>query len=253
MRKSLLVLVLFLCSCVGIRAPYEFDYKEVEVDGFTIASWQKITDKTKGYKVYIEGDGASFNAHGMPTNDPTPRGKLLREIAFGDENVNVIYLARPCQFIIGGMCSQRHWTTARFASEVIRAQGDAIASIVGKNEVILVGFSGGAQVAGLVASLRKDLNIKKVITIAGNLDHLAWTTYHKLPSLNESLNLSDYKDVFFEFEQMHFVGSQDDVIVPNLVYDFVKKAKSGKIEVVEVEEATHNLGWESIYDTVRRQ
>ena len=143
MRKSLLVLVLFLCSCVGIRVPYEYDYKEVEVDGFTIASWQKITDKTKGYKVYIEGDGASFNAYGMPTNDPTPRGKLLREIAFGDENVNVIYLARPCQFIMGGICSQRYWTTARFASEVIRAQGDAIASIVGKNEVVLVGFQVG--------------------------------------------------------------------------------------------------------------
>jgi hypothetical protein len=104
-----------------------------------------------------------------------------------------------------------------------------------------------------VASLRKDLNIKKVITIAGNLDHLAWTTYHKLPSLNESLNLGDYKDIFFEFEQMHFVGSQDDVIAPNLVYDFVKNVKSDKIELIEVEEATHNLGWESIYDTVRRQ
>ena len=253
MRKYLIVLVLLVCSCAGGRIPDDFCYKEIDVDGFVIASWQKITDKTKNYKVYIEGDGASFNAYGYPTKNPTPKGKLLRESAFGDENANVIYLARPCQFVMGGICSQRHWTTARFASEIIRAQGDAIASIVGKKEVVLVGFSGGAQVAGLVASLRKDLNIKKVITIAGNLDHLAWTRFHNLPSLNESMSLSDYKDIFFEFEQMHFIGSNDEVIVPSLVYDFVKDAKSDKIEVIEVNSATHNSGWESVYDIIRSQ
>ena len=253
MRKYLMVLVLFVCSCVGVRIPDEFCYKEIDVDGLVIASWQKITDKTKNYKVYIEGDGSSFNAYGYPTKNPTPKGKLLREIAFGDENANVIYLARPCQFVMSGICSQRHWTTARFASEIIRAQGDAIASIVGKEDVVLVGFSGGAQVAGLIASLRKDIKVKKVITIAGNLDHLAWTRFHNLPALNESMNLGDYKDVFWEVEQVHFVGTKDEVIVPSLVYDFVRGAKSDKIEVIEVNGATHNLGWESVYEVIRKQ
>lgn len=253
MRKIWFVFLLFLCSCTTIKVPENFVYKEIEVDDFVIASWQKITDETKGYKVYIEGDGASFNAYGMPTRNPTPRGTLLREIAFGDDNYNVVYMARVCQFVMKGICSQRHWTTARFAREVIKAQGDAISKIVGENEVVLVGFSGGAQVSGLVSVLRKDIDVKKIITIAGNLDHLAWTNYHKLPSLSESMNLADYKDNFLEFNQMHFVGLRDEIIAPSLIYDFVGANESSDIKIIEVEGATHGSGWESVYDIIRKQ
>ncbi|MBR2299926.1 MAG: hypothetical protein IJ870_05075 [Alphaproteobacteria bacterium] len=78
---------------------------------FKIASWQKITDKNAPYKIYIEGDGFAFNAHGSPTTNPTPKNTFLRQIAFNDPSKNVVYLARPCQYV---------------------------------NDVIWVGFSGGA-------------------------------------------------------------------------------------------------------------
>ncbi|MDD7312777.1 MAG: alpha/beta hydrolase, partial [bacterium] len=64
-----------------------------------MASWQKITHPTAPYKIYIEGDGHAFNAHGQPTGNPTPKGTLVRELAFGDNHENVIYLARPCQYV----------------------------------------------------------------------------------------------------------------------------------------------------------
>lgn len=198
------------------------------------------------YKIYIEGDGYAFDRHGKPTQDPTPKGTLVRELAFGDNSPNVIYLARPCQYVKSPICSKRHWTTARFAPEIINAEYETIKQIAGNHPVILIGFSGGAQIAGLVATAKPGLNVKKIITIAGNLDHLSWTQYHNLPPLNESMDLESYRKQFAEVPQVHYVSSDDKVIPPVLVREFVGNDDL----VVEVDRANHNEDWESIYNKV---
>lgn len=243
---KVLITLLFLAGCSTITAPANFVYKEIETRDFTIATWQKITNSHAVYKIYIEGDGYAFNAHGKATQDPTPHGTLVRELAFGDNSPNVIYLACPCQYVKSPICSQRHWTTARFASEIINAEYEAIKNIAGNNPVILVGFSGGAQVAGLVAIAKPELNIKKIITIAGNLDHLAWTQYHNLPPLNESMNLESYRKQFAKIPQIHYVGSNDEVMPPILVREFIKNDDL----IIEVSGANHNEGWGKIYNKV---
>lgn len=248
MLKALIILF-FVAGCTAIKAPTDFVYKEIPTRDFTLASWQKITEPSGTYKIYIEGDGYAFNAHGRATQDPTPKGILMRELAFGDDSPNVVYLARPCQYIKSPICSKRHWTTARFAPEVINAEYAAVKQIVGDNPVILIGFSGGAQVAGLIASAKPGLNVKKVITIAGNLDHLAWTQYLNLPPLNESMNLKSYHKQFARIPQIHYVGSNDEVVPPLLVRDFVGK----DTRVFEVRGATHNSGWEEIYFQIRNE
>ena len=121
--------------CTTIKVPAEFVYKEVETRNFTLASWQKVTNPAAPYKIYIEGDGYAFNARGKATQDQTPRGTLVRELAFGDDSPNVIYFARPCQYIKSPICSKRHWTTARFALEVINAEYEAIKNIADNNPV----------------------------------------------------------------------------------------------------------------------
>lgn len=245
----ILIILLLLSGCAAIKAPADFVYKEIPTRDFTLASWQKITNPSGVYKIYIEGDGYAFNAHGRATQDPTPRGTLVRELAFGDDSPNVVYLARPCQYVTSPICSKRHWTTARFAPEVINAEYEAIKQIAGDNPVVLIGFSGGAQVAGLIAAAKPGLNVKKIITIAGNLDHLAWTQYHNLPLLNESMNLESYRKQFAKIPQIHYVGSDDEVMPPALVREFV--GKSGNI--IEVRGATHNSGWEEIYPEIRNE
>ena len=245
MIKALITL-LFLTGCTTIRGPAVFVYKEVETRDFTLASWQKVTNPAASYKIYIEGDGYAFNARGKATQDPSPRGTLVRELAFGDNSPNVIYLARPCQYIKSPICSKRHWTTARFAPEVINAEYEVIKNIVANNPVILIGFSGGAQIAGLAATAKPGLNVKKVITIAGNLDHLAWTQYHNLPPLNESMNLESYRKQFAKIPQIHYVGSNDEDMPPILAREFVRKDDL----IIEVDGASHNEGWGKIYNKV---
>lgn len=243
---KLIGILLLLAGCTSVAVPSDYVYKEVKTRDFTIATWQKITSSQAVYKVYIEGDGYAFNSHGKPTQDPTPKGTFVRKLAFGDNSPNVIYLARPCQYIKSPICSKRHWTTARFAPEIINAEFDAINQIVGDNQVVLIGFSGGAQIAGLIATAKYGLNVKKIITVAGNLDHLSWTQYHNLPPLNETMNLESYRKQFANIPQIHYVGTNDRVIPPILVKEFI----GNNDLIVEVDGASHNEGWESIYQAV---
>lgn len=151
MKKILAFCVLIISGCQSIQPPKEFVYKEINTHQFKLASWQKITDNNADYRIYIEGDGYAFNANGQPSRNPTPHGELVRELSFNDTALNVIYLARPCQFVKENACRVEYWTTKRFAPEVIEAEYEAIKKIVGNKNITLIGFSGGAQIAGLLA------------------------------------------------------------------------------------------------------
>ena len=245
LKKVVIATVLLVCGCTSLQIPDNFSYKEISAGDFKLASWQKITNGQAPVKIYIEGDGHSFDVYGQPTNNPTPKGTLLRKIAFNDDNPNVVYLARPCQFVKDDKCIQKYWTTARFSPEVIQAEASAVRKIAKGRSVILIGFSGGAQIAGLIAVLNTDISVKKLVTIGGNLDHKAWTAYHDLPYLRDSLNLASYRDKYLQIPQVHFIGAKDEIIPPALVKKFAHAE-----DIKEVKKAQHNKGWESIYPLI---
>ena len=240
---------LLLVGCTSITPPDDFVYKEIPTSTFKFATWQKITNPSAPVKVYIEGDGAAFRADGRISSDPTPRSTLVRELAFGDNHENVVYMARACQFVKDEMCAPKYWSDARFAPEIITAQYQALKQTAHDRPLILVGFSGGAQVAGLLAVKYSDLRIKKIITIAGNLDHKAWTDYHNLPPLLQSLDLKQYQKQYALLAQIHYVGEQDDNIIPELTTNFV----ANKNSIIYVKKANHNRGWQSVYEKIRAE
>lgn len=104
--KYFLFFVLFLAGCRGITPPPEFTVQTVQTHTFSLAAWSKLQAPGEPVKIYIEGDGRAFDIDGQPTSDPTPRGTMLREIAFGDTHPNVVYLGRPCQFVTNSACRQ---------------------------------------------------------------------------------------------------------------------------------------------------
>ncbi len=115
-----------MCGCRGVVAPDSFTYKEIQTDSYRLASRQKIADKKAPVRIYIEGDGYAFNHLGQPTTNPTPRGTFLRKIAFNDPNANIVYLARPCQFVEDRLCTQKDWTTGRFSQDIVNSTTQAI-------------------------------------------------------------------------------------------------------------------------------
>jgi pimeloyl-ACP methyl ester carboxylesterase len=249
MLKILFAICFFITACSAVTPPDNFVYEEIQTSTFKIAVWHKITNPQAPLKVYIEGDGAAFRANGKISANPTPHGTLVRQLAFGDDHENVVYLARPCQFVQDSMCAQKYWSTARFAPEIIAAEYEALQKIGGNYPLTLVGFSGGAQIAGLLAVKYSDLNVKKLITIAGNLDHTAWTTYHHLPPLTFSEDLKNYRQQYLSFQQVHYIGKKDDNVLPFITENFV----GDKNRLIYIENASHNAGWQTAYGQIQAQ
>jgi pimeloyl-ACP methyl ester carboxylesterase len=208
MKRYLFISLFFLISCATLKVPQEFIYAPIQANNYVLVSWQKITDKEAPIYIYIEGDGNAFNYQGMPNKNPTPKSKFLRTMAFNDDNANVVYLARPCQFIKSDTCSVQDWTVGRFSEEIVEDTAFAIKQIAQEKEIILVGYSGGALLSGLIISRHPEMKINKWITIAGLLNHKDWTQYYGDMPLNLSLDL----DTLPQIEQQHFVGGKDKVI-----------------------------------------
>ncbi len=242
MKKIIIAFLFIISGCASkIEVPASFTYKEIQTDGFRLASWQKIEQPNKPFYIFIEGDGHSFTSRGRPTSNPTPRGGTLRKIAFTSTQANVVYLGRPCQFVTDETCVQTDWTTARFSQKAVDSTAQAIKSITNQ-PVTLIGFSGGAQIAGLVAVLNPEIKIKKLISIAGNLDHEAWVKKKKLIPLKDSISLADYRKQYLKFPQLHYVGEKDTVIPKEITYDFVDNENL----IILYPEASHGYGWDKV-------
>ncbi|WP_413853763.1 hypothetical protein [Candidatus Ruminimicrobium bovinum] len=224
MNKKFLLFFIFIffvsCGLKQIKTPENFVYIPIQTKNYTIASWQKITDKHKPIKIYVEGDGNAYTAKGYPTNDPTPKNSVLQKIAFEDDYENIMYLARPCQFIKDKNCNQTDWTTGRFSQKTVDNMFEAIKKISGNNEIILIGYSGGALLTGLIINQYKNnLNVTEWITIAGLLNHKDWTTYCDLIPLKDSLDLEEIPNI----KQKHFLCKKDKVIPNELTLRRVDK------------------------------
>jgi dienelactone hydrolase len=165
--------------------------------------------------IYIEGDGLAWLNSSTPSDDPTPMDPLALKLALRDDAPSA-YLARPCQYAADDRkksCAQKYWTHSRFSEEVIQSGNQAIDQIKHKfaaKKLVLVGYSGGGAVAALIAARR--LDVARLITIAGNIDHLAWTRKYHLSPLSGSLNPADEWIYLQHIPQTHFIGGKDEVI-----------------------------------------
>lgn len=221
--------------------------------GLTLSGWLRAGDNGP-LVVYIEGDGYAWATRTAPSRDPTPRDPVALRLAVRDGSARVLYLARPCQYV-GGVnapgCQTSYWTTQRFAPDLIDAMDqalDAAKSDSGASRLVLVGYSGGAATALLLAARRMD--VAGLITVAGVLDHQAWTDLHGVTPLSGSLNPIDVVDAVIHLPQLHIAGSDDRVVPPALVSSFA--ARSGSVVVI-VPGMTHQGDWSSVWPELRAQ
>lgn len=246
MKRIAVILATLLIGACSYRNPVsDMNFQTTTAPPYVIANWYKMEQPGQTLKIYIEGDGHAFDAHGQPTDNPTPHGLFMRELAAGDPSPNVVYLARPCQYLKPG-CSQHDWTTGRFSRPIIDSMDTTVRSLMKKartNKVILIGFSGGAQVAGLIA-VRHPEQVVRLITISGVLDHRAWTSYHGDEPLTDSLNLKDFQSLLKRIPQTHYAGEKDTVVPTQLIQDFAGESVS------VVPGATHGDGYDSVFSQI---
>jgi dienelactone hydrolase len=236
-----------------LASSHHWQAELIQTSHFELLSYQpKQHDKKRLLTVYIEGDGLAWLTKNTVSIDPTPINPTGLKLALSHPQGNTVYLARPCQYTGGSKarnCNKHYWTDSRFAEEVIASINEAINSLkaeFGAEQLQLVGYSGGGAVAALVAARRDD--VIKLITVAGNLNHRAWTSYHNISPLTGSLNPADYPQPLASIEQVHFVGANDKNIPPFLAQQFVASLPSTMhANVVIVPNQEHGCCWDEIW------
>ncbi len=222
--------------------------KNIETDNFNIFSFQNVSQTCENINIYIEGDGLAWISRNRISSDPTPVNPVGLKLMNIDQSSCKIYLARPCQYISSKNCEKKYWTSHRFNGKIIDSYVEALDSI--KNEhknkyFTLIGYSGGGAVALLTASQRDD--IKKIVTVAGNIDIEKWIKIHSITPLRGSLNPANYSEKLKDTRQYHLIG-KDDHIVPKEVFLSYQNRFENKSNInYKLYDATHTENWEKSY------
>lgn len=197
--------------------------------------------------VYIEGDGHAFARRDTPSADPTPSDPLGLALATRDPRQDVLYLARPGQYLPPealAACNPLWWTLARYAPEVIEASSRAIDQAktwCNADRLRLVGYSGGGALAVLIAAERND--VVALDTVAANLDTDAWTALHGVTPLSLSRNPADAAAAVANIPQTHSVGAEDTLTPPSLCRRFLSRMPAGSpARCLILPHAAHHAG-----------
>jgi len=221
--------------------------------GLDVMAWVK-PDLQPGQPltVYIEGDGLAWLTATLPSADPTPITPVALQLAVAQPGGNAAYLGRPCQYVKDARCAPILWTSQRFAPPIIDSMNHALDVLIeqaGTQGVVLVGYSGGAAVTALLAERRTD--VVGWITVAGNIDHRAWTRFHRISPLRESLDPMGNPDALRTLPQVHFAGDEDATVPPVLTQQF---AAAIAPDTVQVEPGfDHHCCWQQAWPQLFRQ
>lgn len=225
-----------------------FEYSVINTSSFSLASFHRGLDvlSNDDIHIYIEGDGRAWARRNKPSLDPTPDKPLVLNLAIADPAKTIIYLARPCQYLLDlnkGFCAKKLWTSHRYSTEVIDVMDQAITSIAGSSQnLVLIGYSGGGTIAALLAAKRTD--VVGLVTIAANLDHESWTQFHQVSKLYGSQNAIEVAQDIAEIPQVHFVGKKDINIPVNIVNSFVENQnESHKSQIQILDSFDHSCCW----------
>ena len=228
-KLSLGLLVLALTACAGLSPEQRRQTAEKMAgeagwhsiafpgDDFVLRGYVPKTQRDSDLlTIYIEGDGLAWIAPHRASLDPTPRHPIALQLALRHPSGAAAYLARPCQYVAeeeNRNCQTTWWTDRRFATEVVQATSRAVDQLKQRfhaQRIVLIGYSGGGAIAALLAAQRKD--VARLVTVAGNLDHVLWTQRHHVAPLTGSLNPADAWQALIDIAQVHFVGENDSIV-----------------------------------------
>ena len=235
---------ILLCACLTACSslPSPETRRELADSLAAKQGWQAMTIPTTSFRllaylphqfedsgslaVYIEGDGFAWMSASQPSPNPTPLNPVGLRLALAHPQGNAAYLARPCQYLDTDTptCRTAYWTSQRFAPELVAASNQAIdqlKTLAGASRITLVGFSGGGAIAALIAARRND--VTALVTVAGNMDHEAWTRHHRISPLKGSLNPAHETSRLDQLPQVHFIGGQDRNITLPLMQAYTNR------------------------------
>ena len=110
-------------------------------------------------------------------------------------------------------CRPRIWTFDRYSPAIVELMDFSVTQVKKQGQyqnIELVGYSGGATIALLLAARRDD--VISVRTVAGNLDPAFTNDLHGVSKMPDAMNPSDFRRILAHIPQVHFYGTNDRVI-----------------------------------------
>lgn len=223
---------------------------------FDFVAWERVdqhryevvAEKDNRYwvtHVYLEGDGNSWKSKYQLSNNPTPKQPLALNLAMADPHYHVIYLARPCQYLLQAdmRCHNKYWSSHRYGKVVMAGLQNVLNQITAQTQgkLALVGFSGGGTLATVAGAFRQD--VVRITTVAGNLDPDALNQYHHVSPMKDTLNPMAYTQLLKDIPQYHYVGQNDEVVPPWVAQKYVSKLKGSCAYLEVVAQNGHHQGW----------
>ena len=240
-----LVLTVCLSACSSTRLDQTtmkqgLSYQIIETDLFRLAGvtrGEHIEGHLIPSRIYLEGDGIPWR-NNEPSANPTGPKKLGFQLFLQDESATA-YLARPCyeQETMPTNCTPELWTSGRYSEAVVSALMQAIEQIAPTGEVELVGYSGGGTLAALIA--HRLPRVSRILTLAANLDHDAWSKHHGSIPLTSSLNPVNDSPATYGTE-LHLFGSKDRIAPAALAQAYFEEHAAA---VGVIDGFTHHCCW----------
>ena len=253
----------FVCALVGCMSPSHSFHQQAADLGFSSKTYKgkdfihqvyiNRKSQSKFLHIYLGGDGTPWEHATRIASDPTPRNPIMLRAMALDPTAS-IYLGRPCYHGLSQepQCRPKWWTSARYSETVVESLGAVLTKISkehNRKSLVLFGYSGGATLAMLLA--QRLPFVHGVVTVAGNLDIQTWTDYHAYSPLAESLNPALLPRLGDHIVQLHFFGSQDELIPPHLAERML--ARQGKHSRVIINDVDHRCCWEMLWPRILRE
>lgn len=256
--------ILTMLSLNGCSTP-DLETRQLGAQSIVPATHEKLTLATQSFdlrsyaprdktrkpelRVFIEGDGFAWERRDRPSSDPTPITQTVLSLVAASAQANMVYLARPCQFVGANSrnCRETLWTNGRYSEPVVASLGQALDQLKERfksDSLVLIGYSGGGTLAALLAARRAD--VSGFVTLAAPLDTTAFTELHQVSPMTESLNPMDQVHILSHIPQTHFAGTADQIVPPSLIYTYQQALADTRCgEIISVP-ADHWSGWTDI-------
>ena len=259
----LITLIFLLAGCVNgdsreraarLAKKAGLNSQNLQTSPFELRVWLRITAPEQPVRVYIEGDGFAWRSRTRPSDDPTPRQPTGLMLAAADTSANVVYLARPCQFIgppLPANCGATWWTDNRFSPQVVQAMNEALNQApraLPDARIELVGYSGGGAIAALIAARRDD--VRSLRTVAGNLDVAYVNATHNVSAMPQALSAIDVAPQLANLPQIHFTGSADTTVPPAAARRFQQAAGGRCVRIESVQGMAHGSDWAAVWPSL---
>ena len=252
---------LFLSSCLPdtasyreqvtdrLASPIQMIERDIKTEKFTLRAYERAYNTGGDAIIYIAGEGDGWAAHRTPAQNPTPRNPVAMYMAAKDGGQNVVYLARPCQYVplsqAGACATPKYWVEGRYAPEVIDSMNEAIDNIKQRynfKNINLVGHASGGGVAIILAAKRHD--VTSIRTTSAILDHVKWSEKYNRVKFEGSLNPIDFAPAVARIPQHHFFPEWNRWDYEDMYKDYYNaSSKSGCLRGSTVNDTDHDRGW----------